>query len=834
MSRSSAATFGDLLRQYRLAAGLTQEGLADRAGLSVHGVQKLERGATHPYRDTAQRLEHALQLKPDEGALFLAAVRPLRRHGTVSPPPADGAGHHNLPIPSTTFVARHGEIERVIQRVQEARLLTITGSGGCGKTRLAVEVARKLVSEFADGVWLINLAPLADASLVAQTIANTMGLHETPGCPPLDTLIEHLRSRPVLLLLDNCEHVVGAVAQVVDALLRVCANVRVLATSRELLGVDGEATWRVSSLSVIDPEVRAAGGAGLAAKVLATEAGRLFADRAQLVVPSFAITDHNALAVAQICQRLDGIPLAIELAAARLTTLGLDQIVARLDQRFRLLTGGIRTAVRRQQTLEATIDWSYELLSERERTLVRRLSVFAGGWSLEAAEALGGDPALLGEDVLDLLSRLVAKSMVLVEEPRQKEASIFRYRFLETIREYAEQKLLEAGEADKVRTRHRDWYLSLTEQAADGMEGADQRQWWDRLELEHDNLRAALAWSASNPGGAPQLLRLAASLGRFWQSRGYAREAIGWLETALARNEPRPSSVRARALNWRGQLETDATGNHNSARAILEESVAQARAVADERVLSIALRHLAMTADSSEARRDARRFILEALAVSRKLGRKREIAWNLCVLAENLASAGEHEPAEPLLEESVVHGRESGDLTAVLRAMCTLGLVYGIRGEFGRARRIVEEALEFAREIDMKVMIAGVLMTLGDLSSAESDWEGAERRYREALQAATGISARGRMATTARRYARIYSARGDHRRAVRLLSASPSFSDIWLLPMLFDQTATERTVIATARSALGDAEFARAITAGQSLTLEQAVAEVLAPDAGPS
>ena len=425
-----------------------------------------------------------LQLGEHDQALLKLAARPApRRHQPHGPPDSiqGTPTPTNLPISVTSFVARAGEIDKVKQRLRDGRLLTLSGPGGCGKTRLALEVARQLESDFSDGVWLVELAPLTDASLVSQTIATTVGIADEPGRPALEVLTEYLRRRHALLILDNCEHLIDTCALVVDALLRSCASVQLLATSRELLGVAGEATWRVASLSVVDPRSLAGHSGDLVEQVLASESGQLFLDRARLVTASFGITAENAPAVAQICQRLDGIPLAIELAAARLSMLSVEQIAARLDQRFRLLTGGNRTAVRRQQTLQATIDWSYQLLLEEERRLVCRLAVFAGGWCLEAAEAVGAVSVVVRpqEDVFELLSRLVAKSMVLVEEPGDNKLGAVRYRFLETIRQYAEEKLVQAGEAaEALRRRHRDWYLDLAEQAVDGMEGPIRSCGW--------------------------------------------------------------------------------------------------------------------------------------------------------------------------------------------------------------------------------------------------------------------------------------------------------------------------------------------------------------------
>ena len=827
-------SFGELLRRHRLAAGLTQENLAERAGLSVHGIHKLERGLTHPYRDTAQRLIAALQLGAADEARLRTVAGPAPRRDQPHPAaPAVGIGtiRTNLPIRMTSFVPRAGEIARVTELLRNNRLLTITGSGGCGKTRLALEVSRQLVDTFADGVWLVDLAPLADAALVSQTVATVVGIRDVPGRPPLDALTDYLRSRHMLLLLDNCEHVIDACAHVVATILRSCAHVHMLATSRELLGVEGEATWRVASLSVVDPVTLTSDGAEAIGRLLSSEAAQLFVDRARLVVPSFKLTAHNTLAVAQVCLRLDGIPLAIELATPRLGMLSVDQIAARLDQRFRLLTGGNRTAVRRQQTLEATIDWSYELLSEEERALVRRLAVFADGWSLEAAEALGSDLERPQTDVFELLSRLVGKSMVLVEDSGEDEPSVLRYRFLETIRQYAEQKLVDAGEAHAIRRRHRDWYVRLAEQALDGMEGAEQKRWWDRLELEQGNLRVALTWSMADPDAEP-LLHLAGLLGRFWHTRGYPREGRAWLEMALTRSNAVASAARARALNWLGQYEV-ANGNVEPARRLLEESIANARVIGDQRVLSLALRHLGTGMMSVGHLQNGRKLIEEALAVSREAGIKREIAWNLGALGGSQTSPRYSESPEPLLLESIVVGRESGDLTPVVASMRTLGRLYWQRGDIMRAREALTEALALARRIDMKLAMSGLLVTLGDVALANRELDTADDWYRQALSAASRMATPGAMAHTLRHYAVIRGARGDHRAAVRIYSATASIRDAPELTLIaLFAPASDEEVVATARQVLDDDEFAAAWAEGQALTLEQMTTEILSHPRG--
>jgi non-specific serine/threonine protein kinase len=817
-----------MLRQHRRAAGLTQKSLAERAGLSEHGIQKLESGATHPYRDTAERLSQALKLAHHENALFQIGARPKPRrtqpHLPSSRSTSGPTSRSNVPISPTSFIARAGELESVKERLRDNRLLTLSGPGGCGKTRLAVEVARELESEFSDGVWLIDLAPLVDASLVSQAIAIAVGIVEEPGRVVIDALSAALHSRHTLLILDNCEHVVDTCAQIVDSLIRSCPGVQLLVTSRELLGVAGEATWRVASLSAVDPQALAGwpwlAGTELADEVIASESGRLFVDRARLVAPSFAITTQNAHAVAEVCHRLDGVPLAIELAAARLSMLGIEQIASRLDQCFRLLTGGPRTAVRRHQTLRATIDWSYQLLSEQERSLVRRLAVFAGGWSLEAAEAVGADAVRPEESVFEVLGQLVAKSMVLVEKPRETTPNMVRYRLLETIRQYAEEKLVEVGEADLARTAHRDWCLSFAEQGVEGMEGADQRLWWDRLNVEHDNFRMALTWSAAVPDESTPLLRLAGLLGRFWALNGFASEGVRWLELALAQSDPTPSADRARALDWLGALE-QFNGHVERARSLLEESVAQARSVWNRRVLQRALRHLSGALRSLGDVERAWTLIDEAIAICRDEGLTSQLAWSLVFAAEHLESAGQLERVEPLLLESVSAGRQSGAMTSVVASTGALARLYIGRADLARARRTVDEALALAGHLGMHLPIVSLLITRGDVASAEHDRESADDWYRQALGAASQVGARGTAALALRHYAAMCAARGDAGRAARIVGVT---SSIGQTPLVHQPIPlNDDDITAAARRALGEDAFAVAWAEGRTMTLEQAV-----------
>jgi predicted ATPase/class 3 adenylate cyclase len=417
---------------------------------------------------------------------------------------------NNLPVQLTSFIGLEGEIDEVKQLLATTRLLTMTGAGGCGKTRLALQVAAVVLEDFAEGVWLVELATLSDPTLLFQAVASALNIREQPGRSLQATIIDYLSPKQLLLVLDNCEHLVAACARLAETLLRACPHLRILATSREALGIAGETIRPVPSLSVPDPRRQPT-----VETLRRSEATRLFIERAIAGLPTFSPTTRNAEPITQVCQRLDGIPLAIELAAARVKVLSVEQIASRLDDRFRLLTGGSRTGLPRHQTLRATMDWSYELLSEAERVLLRRLAVFAGGFTLETAEAVCTGMDAETSAVLDLLTHLVDKSLVIMEE----RGGTSRYRLLDTVRQYGRNKLLESGEDPRVRRRHRDWYLQLAEAAEPELHGPDQRLWLDRMEMEHDNLRTALDWSKVDEDGSEAGLRLAGALWWFWYVR---------------------------------------------------------------------------------------------------------------------------------------------------------------------------------------------------------------------------------------------------------------------------------------------------------------------------
>jgi predicted ATPase len=510
-----------------LMSGTAHELLADR----LHGGIGFRDLGEHQLKDLG-RAERVFQVT---GPGLAEEFGPLR---SLDYP----ALRHNLPAQATSFVGRAAELAELWSLLAGgSRLVTITGPGGIGKSRLALQVAAELLDGAGDGVWLVELAPVAEPELVARTAAAVLGVREEPGRPMLDTLVDAVGDRHLLVVLDNAEHLLGAAAKLADALMRSCPRACLLITSREPLGISGEHVFRVPPLPVPPADLVTPG------PLAAFESVQLFTEHAMMHRQGFALDEDNAAAVAAVCVRLDGIPLALELAAARLGSLSVSEVSSLLDQRFRLLTGGSRTALPRHRTLRALIDWSYELLNPEEQIVLDRLSVFAGGWTLAAAEAVTSRGDTGEWQVLDRLAALVDKSLVQAEEAKGST----RYRLLETVRHYAAERLARRAdsELDQTRAAHRDYYLALVETADTHLRGPDETAWLDRLEAEFDNIRAALAFSVADPGSAEPGLRLAAGLHRFCTMRGHGGEVLEALNVLLERPDAQlPTRARARAL----------------------------------------------------------------------------------------------------------------------------------------------------------------------------------------------------------------------------------------------------------------------------------------------
>ena len=462
---------------------------------------------------------------------------------------------HNLPSVQTSFIGCEPAIATIKELLNQSRLLTLTGSGGSGKTRLALSVAEEALADFPDGVVWVDLASLADPGLVPQTVADALRLREQPQRTFTELLIDYLNDRRLLLVLDNCEHLRAACADLLATLMQAGALARVLVTSREPLAIEGERVWLVPLLSVPPTNGSHAASPSRMAELMASEAVRLFDERARAVAPSFTVNAQNAEAVAQICQRLDGMPLAIELAAARVNILVPKQIVERLEDSVHLLTRGAQTSQSRHQTLRAALDWSFDLLPAQEQAFFTRLSVFAGCFGANAVESICSGEGLAVGEMLDLLANLVEKSLVVVAEQGTVQYQEMRYRLLVPIRHYAAEQLRAAGQESLWRARHAAWYLELAKRAFPELEGVEQASWLDFLEGEHDNLRVALAWYAALPDGVGAGLQMSAAIGLFWCIRGYLSEGQRWLESFLRQTHPEHfQQFQVDAINLLGRI----------------------------------------------------------------------------------------------------------------------------------------------------------------------------------------------------------------------------------------------------------------------------------------
>ena len=695
VSPETFATFGDLLKYLRKREELTQREFAILVGYSDTQISRLEQNQRAPDAATLKAL-FVPALHIEREPQWVERLLELAKQARLGELPETGkmVTPNNLPAFLTTFIGREKEQAEILQLIGTHRLVTLTGSGGVGKTRISVKVGEQVLNEYANGVWLAELAPLSDPKLLAQTVASVFGIVTQATRSHTESLINFLRPKTALLILDNCEHLLDANATLADTLLKQCPQLKILATSREALGILGEIVYHMPSLGL--PDIQ---------QTLKTfreyESVRLFEERAQLAQPDFKLTLENASSIAQICSRLDGIPLAIELAAARVNMFSTAQIAARLNDRFHLLTSGSRTALPRQQTLRASIDWSWNLLSNPERTFLRRLAVFAGGWTLEAAESVcSAKSSIEFQQVLELMSQLVAKSLVIADRQPGRER---RFHLHETIREYAHEKLLEAGEQANICSQLLNYFLELSERAELALHGPDQMEWYQRLTDERDNLRVALAHASRSGTSAADLeagLSISAKLVDYWVASDY-REGLRWstefIQNPASQNLP---LARAKALMTQGWL-LWSMQQFEAVRSITQECLAVFRSYGDqigEYDALILMGNMQHYAGDIEQRAE---FARRALVLARSMGDGVRQAFALFILGwdqRDPRKAREH------LEEAIVLFRRAGDWRFLAQALGVLGLTVLSNGDLASAEKFLDEAYEVNQRTNRSAM----------------------------------------------------------------------------------------------------------------------------------
>ena len=785
----SFSTFGDLLKYLRKRARLTQRELSIAVRYSEAQISRLEQNQRPPDLTALTALFIPALYVEDEpeivARLMELAVQArgeeLPPHGVISfsrsvqqenARTIEEDTLNNLPLQWTSFVGRKREIAEIRHLLGKAKLVTLTGSGGCGKTRLALETARQLVESYQDGIWLIELASISDPNLVLQTVASTLGIPESHDALPTLALTKYLRSKQLLLILDNCEQIVAVTAQIAEEILRICPQVQILVTSREILNLIGEVQFRVPPLSLSKEK------SSNSDPFSAPEAVQLFVDRAQAVLPSFVLTEDVIPDVTQICHLVDGLPLGIELAAAKITVLSVEQIATRLEHSLQMLIGG-RVNITHHRTLEATIQWSYDLLSEAERTLFQRLSVFSGGWTLEAAELVVSDPSLVStENVFDLILQLVNKSLIVVEWQLSTEA---RYTMLETIREYARGQLHEASEVTRLKKRHFDYFLDFAEKAR--VIGPQKSIWLNRLEAEQDNFRAALVWcwesqSAEQLDQATYLLGLLAD---YLFYRGYMTEALEWFDKFLSFDLP-PTRGRALGFQKAGFL-TRVRGDFDKAVHLLERG----------------------------------------LAISREIGDTERAGMALIDLGNAARDMGKTEEVIPNFSKALSLFQELGDTRGALYSYYQLATTYMQMRNLTKARTFWEHGLELGRKMNDKSFIAWGLEGLADTAFLESQAGQAKILHVESLKSKLEVMDKAGIPYSLEGLAQAAALEEKPEHAAILWGAAAGLRILLNLPLDPSRADIYTSLIPTTREQIGDELFEKAWKKGKALNLEEAI-----------
>lgn len=854
LSLEAFSTFGDLLKYLRRRARLTQRELCIAVGYSEAQISRLEQNQRPPdlaslaalfipalYLDdepliVSRLMELAAQARGEElprtGVVTFS--RSVQREVGETVRTVQEEATNNLPLQLTSFIGREREINELRgllgsggESKNNSRLITLTGIGGCGKTRLALQVAAQLVHLYHDGVWLVELASISNPANVPQAVITSLGIPKPRDGLEVEGIAKYLRSKHILLILDNCEHVLSETARLTRAILSSCAHVQLLATSREVLYIQGEIRFLVPSLSFIEA------GASDDNLSVQSESVRLFVERAQAAFPNFSFGKDNASAVAQICRRLDGIPLAIELAAARVNTLSVEQIAERLDKNFQILTRA-GEGLPHHRTLEATIEWSYDLLSDSERALLHRLSVFAGGWTLDAAEAVASDPSLIStERVLDLLSQLTNKSLVVVDFQTGGET---RYHLLEAVRQYSLKRLIKSIEYEDVKTRHFDFFRSLIENAEAGLMSARSPYWLERLDLEHDNLRAALEYGHS-ANRYEDLLHLAGGLFWFWQDRGYIDEGRLHLEKILANisearfdNDPDKIAAHAKSLWAAGGLAW-IQSDYNAARSQLEESVKLWRGLdqTNKLGLAISLRELGILATYQGELDYAQSILDESIGLLQENGSK----WNLALAFYNQGlvheSINDMRGVQVNFEKSLSLFRELNEPWGLAVALNGIGRIAGHESRYDASRSYLEESLKLSQALKDPWSVASTLYLLGEVARLQEDHQAAVNHYTRSLVLNQIVGDRAMIGFTLHNLGKIAHLQGQRHRAAQLFGAAKALREDSTNTRTWSLTdhAQCKQDITDLQIALGEEAFASAWVVGQAMNGDEAIGYAL-------